>query len=91
MKSLTEFFYDGRKILIALITFIIFIITFFIFKKEVVPYSAYLFVFSKYLGELNPMTFIIFYYSIVAYFYSSLLVSTHDLVTIIMRGGSRNV
>lgn len=40
--NLTEFFYDGRKIMIALITFIIFIIAFFNFNIEIWFLTAYI-------------------------------------------------
>jgi len=91
MSSLAEFFYDGRKIFISLMVFVIFLIAFFVFQKEMIPYSVYLILFSKYFGELNPMAFLIFYYFVIAYVYSSLLVTTHDLVKIIIKGDLNNV
>jgi hypothetical protein len=91
MTSLLEFFYDGRKLFLTLMAFIIFLIVFFVFKKEMVPYSVYLLLFSSYFGELNPMAFLIFYYFLTAYIYSSLMVTTHDLVTIVIKGDLKNV
>lgn len=76
--------------MIALITFIIFIIAFFNFNIEMVPYSVYLVVFLKYQQELNPLSLLVFYYFIVAYVYSSLLVTAHDLVTIVIKGDLKN-
>jgi len=89
--NLTEFFYDGRKMFLTLMTFIVFLIVFFVFKKEMVPYSVYLILFSNYFGEINPVAFLIFYYLLTAYIYSSLMVTTHDLVTIVIKGDLKNV
>jgi hypothetical protein len=83
--SLSEFFYDGRKLFMSLILTILFLIVFFVFKQDAVSYSIFLFLFSRYFGELNPTAFLLFYYFLVSYIFSSLIVVLFDLVVIIAK------
>ncbi|OGI12390.1 hypothetical protein A3K64_00995 [Candidatus Micrarchaeota archaeon RBG_16_36_9] len=83
--SLSEFFYDGRKLFMSLILTLLFIVVFFMYKQEVIPYSVYLLLFSRYFGELNPTAFLIFYYFLVSYIFSSMIIVLYDLVVIIAK------
>jgi len=90
MTSLLEFFYDGRKLFITISLTLLFIIVFFVFNREMVPYSVFLLLFSKYFGEINPTAFLIFYYFLVAYIFSCLIIVAYDLIIIIIKKGSKN-
>ncbi|NIM47430.1 MAG: hypothetical protein GTN40_04725 [Candidatus Aenigmarchaeota archaeon] len=85
MTSLLEFFYDGRKIFMALILGLLFLIVFFVLKQEIIPYNVFFSLFSKYFEELHPISFLIFYYFIVAYIISSLIIVVYDLIIIFIK------
>ncbi len=85
MTSLLEFFYDGRKLFMTLIFTLLFLIVFFVFKQELIPYSIYLSLFSKYFGEINPIAFLIFYYFLVSFIISCLIIVVYDLVIITIK------
>lgn len=88
--SMLEFFYDGRKIIMSLALTLLFLIMFFVYDKEVIPYSVFLLLFSRYFGELNPTAFLLFYYFLVSYIFSSLIIVLYDLVIIIAKNRSKN-
>jgi len=90
MTSLLEFFYDGRKIFMSLIFSLLFLMIFFVFKQEIIPYDIYFSLFSKYFGEINPIAFLIFYYFLVSYIISCLIIVVYDLFIIIIRRRSKN-
>ena len=90
MTGLLEFFYDGRKLFTALILTLLFLIMFFVFGEEIVPYNVYILLFSKYFGDLNPTAFLIFYYFLVAYLFSSLIIVLYDLIVIIAKNRLKN-
>ena len=90
MTSLLEFFYDGRKIIMALSFTLLFFVVLLIFKRDILPYDIYLALFSKYFGEINPMAFLIFYYFLVAYIFSSLIIVLYDLLIIVLKGRQKN-
>jgi len=80
MTSLLEFFYDGRKLFITIILTLLFLIVFFVFKKEIIPYNVFWLLFSKYFGEIHPIAFLFFYYFIVSYIISIIIVGFYDFV-----------
>jgi len=83
--SLLEFFYDGRKLFTSLILTLLFLVVFFMYKQEIIPYNIYLLLFSRYFGELNPTAFLLFYYFLVSYIFSSMIIVLYDLVVIIAK------
>jgi hypothetical protein len=90
MTHWLDFFIDGRKLFIALISTIILLILYFVYQIEIAPFNIFLILFSSYFGELPLISFLIFYYFVVSYVYSVLFVSFHDLITI-MIARSENV
>ena len=88
--SLLEFFYDGRKLIASLLITWLFLTVFFMFKKEIIPSEVYIILLSKYYSELNPIAFLIFYYFIVSYIFSSLIIVLYDLVVIIAKNRLKN-
>jgi hypothetical protein len=56
-----------------------------VFKQDAVSYSIFLLLFSRYFGELNPTAFLLFYYFLVSYIFSSLIVVLFDLAVIIAK------
>ena len=90
MTSLLEFFYDGRKIFMTIALTLLFIIVFFVYNIEMVPYSVFLLLFSKYFGDINPTAFLIFYFFLTAYIYSCMIIVAYDLLVIVAKGGKKN-
>ena len=90
MTSMLELFYDGRKLFITLIMTLFLLIVFLVFKIEIVPYSIFLALFSRYFVEIHPIAFLIFYCFVISYVYSALWVSFHDLISLMIER-SQNV
>ncbi len=88
--SLLEFFYDGRKIFMSLTFTLLFLMIFFVFKHEIVPYDLYLTLFSEYFGELNPVAFFLLYFFIVSYVISCLIIVVYDVVILILKKRRKN-
>ena len=78
--SLLEFFYDGRKLFLALILTLLLLIFYFVFQIEIIPYNIFIILFSNYLEELNPISLLIFYYFIVNYIFSIIIIGIYDLI-----------
>ncbi len=78
--SLLEFFYDGRKLFLALILTLLLLIFYFVFQIEIIPYNVFIILFSNYLEELNPISLLIFYYFIVNYIFSIIIIGIYDLI-----------
>jgi len=89
--SMLEFFYDGRKIISSLLLSWLFLTVFFMFGREIVPSQVYIMFLTKYYGELNPISFLIFYYFIVSYIFASLIIVLYDLTMIISKNRMKNV
>lgn len=83
--SMLEFFYDGRKLFASLILTLLFLTILFVFQREVLSYNIYLLLFSRYFGEINSTAFLLFYYFLVSYIFSSFIIVLYDLVIIVIK------
>ena len=74
----------------ALVFTMLFLTVLFVFKREMVPYNVYLALFSRYFGEIDYRAFLIFYYFLVAYIFSSLWIVFYDMIIIVIKNRRKN-